>query len=96
MYHPGYVWCIRSHQSSRKEWKARQRLAQCNVELFNIQDLWNYMGGRNLLHRTRGQRSRGTSCGSGGHTDDGNMRLVDDSSWYSLWFRTVGSLGLTR
>jgi len=25
-----------------------------------------------------------------------NRRLVDDSSWYSLWLRTVGSLGLTR
>jgi len=29
-------------------------------------------------------------------TTAGNRRLVEDSSWYSLWLRTVGSLGSTR
>jgi len=52
-YLPGSVWCIRSHQSPGRERKAQQRLAQCDVELFDIQDLWNYVGGLNLLHGTR-------------------------------------------
>lgn len=34
--------------------------------------------------------------GSVGLTVADNRRLVDDISWWALWFRTVGSLGLTR
>ena len=36
------------------------------------------------------------SSGSGGLTAHDKRRLVDDTSWYSLWLRTVGSLGLMR
>jgi len=50
---PGFVWCIWPDQSPRGERKARQCLGQRNVEPFNIQDLWNYVGGRDLPHRTR-------------------------------------------
>ena len=48
-YRPGCVWCTRPHEPSREEWKARQCPAQCGVEPFDIQDLWNYVDRRNLL-----------------------------------------------
>ena len=54
------------------------------------------MGSLNLFQDRVSAWVLRVSFGSGGLTTRDNRRLVDDISWYSLWLRTVGSLGLTR